>query len=532
MSKLLVKILSVCAFVVLIPLIVVGSALCVTEARAVTLTIYQAGTERPETVSGLDVTSPDLAIYIDDVKQVDSDGNALTSVTVQKNTEVEVRLENYAAYTFAGWYKGNIQDPTSVGEASFTGAEYTFTIRGNTALTAIRNIKTYNITYSGAYDNGDPMDIDPANTTVYYNQALASIAGKAGAEFGGWYISNISDSTDSQPTMYANWSEVTGVENSYVLNPYWSNMMTFEYYDSDRTTLIAREYVSEANLSGYQLIAADDSRVTQALTSGYTFAGWVDESGLPVDLSQVEFTPSAYKIYLSENIIDYTVNVKFNAISDQIDTISYNVRDGFGLYNVQRDGYTFVGFEYNGITYTASGNDYVSGNASLGNVVVNASESITITAVWDCIYPDVAWSINFQYIGEGGDVGFIYPSNTATEPIEHIDDTILYIEDGDGFIQLENTIYNFVTSADIDNLYTYIEGEYVKVEFDYVDISVNAGNVSTEFGESLNPTEITFDDILYQIYDNPDGAFAGFEDNEINDIQIVFVFKLAPTTAE
>lgn len=529
MSKLLVKILSVCAFVVLIPLIVVGSALCVTEARAVTLTIYQAGTERPETVSGLDVTSPDLAIYIDDVKQVDSDGNALTSVTVQKNTEVEVRLENYAAYTFAGWYKGNIQDPTSVGEASFTGAEYTFTIRGNTALTAIRNIKTYNITYSGAYDNGDPMDIDPANTTVYYNQALASIAGKAGAEFGGWYISNISDSTDSQPTMYANWSEVTGVENSYVLNPYWSNMMTFEYYDSDRTTLIAREYVSEANLSGYQLIAADDSRVTQALTSGYTFAGWVDESGLPVDLSQVEFTPSAYKIYLSENIIDYTVNVKFNAISDQIDTISYNVRDGFGAYGDNREYYTLVGFEYNGNTYTASGNDYVSGNASLGNVVVNANESITITAVWDCIFDNnYSWSIGLQ--DTEGELG-IYQK--VGEEYQYIDDITEYLviedNDADGYIQLEEEIYSYFTTANYNDLYVLMDGSYQKVVLDDLDtlnITIDSQGMNrVNYQSDIN---VTFGEILNFVLNG--GDFSNTD--TMTSIIVRFQFKLAPDTAE
>lgn len=523
MSKLLVKILSVCAFIVLIPLIVVGSALCVTEARAVTLTIYQAGEERPADVKGLAIAQPSLAIYIDDERQQDEEGNALTTISVPKNTEVEVRLENYGAYTFAGWYKGNIQDPTSAGKASFTGSEYAFTIRGNTALTAIRNIKTYNITYGGSYDNQDPMDIEPANATVYYNQELVTIAGRAGAEFDGWYISNISDSTDSQPTMYANWSEVTGVENSYILNPYWSDMMVFEYYASDKTTVIAREYCAEENLSSYQLIAADDSRVLEAVTSGYTFAGWVDESGLPVDLSKVEFTPNTYKIYLSETMVDYKVNVKFNAISDKIDTISYNVKDGFGVYSVTRDGYNFVGFKYNGSTYTASGNDYVSENARLGNAVVNSSEPIEITAVWDCVYPDINWTINFQY-GIGG--GYIFPSNTTIDPIEG-KDQIMYIEDSNEFIQLEDAIYSFATDADINNLYTYIDGEYVKVQYAYVDVSVNAGNISTEFGASLNPTEITFGDILYQIFDNPDGAFAGLEDNEINNINIVFRFKLA-----
>ena len=527
MSKLLVKILSVCAFVVLIPLIVIGSALCVTEARAVTLTIYQIGEERPVSVDGLSVPQPSLAIYIDDVKQVDKEGNALTTVSVQKNTDIEVKLENYDAYTFAGWYKGNIQDITSVGEASFTGSEYLFTIRGNTTLTAIRNIKTYSIEYSGKYDNGDIVDVDPANTTVYYNQKLTTLASRAGGEFGGWYISNLNSSTDSQPTMYANWKEVTGAEEIYTLEPYWTNMMTFKYFASDKVTPIVTEYVSENNLSSYKLLSGEDSRVTSAITKGYSFAGWINEEGNPVDLSTIEFTPGVYNIYLTENVVDYTMNIKYSSISDQIDSISYNVVDGFGTYNITRDFYTLKGFEYNGLLYEVNGNDYYNGSSSLSSVILNSKEIVQVTAVWVSEYPDIDWSIGLRYKTDIGTYKYIYSSDSALDPVTDITEELLYIEDNsnEGFIQLEQSIYNYLTDADINNLYIYNEdGSYQKVVFDYIEVSINGGNLTDNL--YMSAEKITFGQIMYQVFDIND-IFASVDDSNIYEIYVNFIFKLA-----
>ena len=70
MSKHLIKILSVFALVVLLPLIVVGSALCVTEAVPCTLTIFEGGRE-----GQYGGTDSEIVILIDGVEQVTTQTN-------------------------------------------------------------------------------------------------------------------------------------------------------------------------------------------------------------------------------------------------------------------------------------------------------------------------------------------------------------------------------------------------------------------------------------------------------------------------
>ena len=104
MSKHLIKILSICALVVLVPLIVVGSAITVTQAAPATLTIYQGGNDGQ--YAGKSST---ISILIDGVPQVDGQGQPVSTITVKKHSTVAVHYEG-TGYEFAGWYDGTAQE--------------------------------------------------------------------------------------------------------------------------------------------------------------------------------------------------------------------------------------------------------------------------------------------------------------------------------------------------------------------------------------------------------------------------------------
>ena len=148
MSKHLTKILSILALIVLVPLIVVGSALCVTEAAPATLTIYEGGND-----GQYGGKSSQIVISVGGEAQLDENNQPLTSITLQKNTEVTVSF-NGTGYEFAGWYDGNPQEVDETETAISTDRSYTFTLRGSTHLTALRNVMQYQIQYTGSGPTG------------------------------------------------------------------------------------------------------------------------------------------------------------------------------------------------------------------------------------------------------------------------------------------------------------------------------------------------------------------------------------------
>ncbi len=472
MSKHLIKILSFCALIVLVPLIVVGTALCVTEASPATLTIYEGGKE--STYGG---TNSELLISIDGVPQVDENNDALTSVTVKKNTEVTVSFTG-TGYDFVGWYNGNPQEIDSTKTAVYTNPSYTFTIRKSTVLTAIRDVLQYQIQYTGLYDNGaevGSVESDYVSTEVQvveYNQPLSLLSSQVGATFDGWYVySGQEDNVTG--TKVANFNvenrDASGKLVTLTLRPVWSNQMVIQYYDMNKTNVIAQDYVTPVTFANYELRAQDDDAVVNALNkTGYQFEGWTDIAGEEIILSNIEFKIGELAIYMSVKPIDYNINVKFNALSEQTDFVAFNVESGFGQYTVNREGYNFVGFSYDGITYQLLGNDYVANGETLSSKVLENNGELTITAVWECLYPDIAWEISFSYEQLDGEIsGVYYYDGTTYQPIQNKGgDDIIFFEDivDIYYAQLEEVILErYFGDIDLNSIYSYVNGEYQKV---------------------------------------------------------------------
>ncbi len=157
MSKNLIKILSICAAAILLPLIIVGGILLATEARGVTLKIDAMGV--------VEEFESHIAIFVNNEEQTQN------QITIKKNTEVTITFTG-ADYDFEGWYNGNpdevdVEKPPVSEDASFT-----FIVRGNTVLTAVANIKTYtlNVKYHA-------VAADTDKTQIIYNPADGTFTG-------------------------------------------------------------------------------------------------------------------------------------------------------------------------------------------------------------------------------------------------------------------------------------------------------------------------------------------------------------------
>lgn len=505
MSKHLIKILSICALVVLVPLIVVGSAITVTQAAPATLTIYQGGNDGQ--YAGKSST---ISILIDGVPQVDGQGQPVSTITVKKHSTVAVHYEG-TGYEFAGWYDGTAQEVDGTETPLSTNTTYEFTIRGTTSLTAVRNAIQYQIQYSGTYDDGTAVGdiaedhINTAVQTVEYGTLLATLTPQAGATFGGWYVEN-GDETVTKGTTNAIFNNVDYKdENGLItltLKPVWSNQMLFTYYASDRSTIIWQDRITQEEFANYTLLSADNENVISNTTPGYRFVEWVDNVGNPVSIGDITYTTGEYSVYAREEVVSYDVTVEFNAI-DTTDTtvITYNARDGFSDYSEERIGYTFQGLSYNGTLYSQDGSDYVFNGTSLGEAVI-ANEGLTVTAVWVCEYPDVTWDLTL--ISQEG-TGIYYYDGTNYIPVEPTLNNYLVFEDVNeyGYAQLEDYIMaTLLSDIDVNSLYVADGDSYRKVALTEAWVYNNANPSLPNIYDQLDTTDVTFKDLMDVRYDD------------------------------
>ena len=161
MSKHLVKILSVCALVVLLMVSVVGAAIGVTEAVGCILTIADASRESEAEKENENVNHKVV---------VKVNGKVQDKNVLQIGKYSEVTLEYQATgYEFKGWYVGNYNVETD--KAVETKITYTFDIKGDTKISAVADLKKFTVNYSGKGADG-VTDINFPTQTVEYGEKL------------------------------------------------------------------------------------------------------------------------------------------------------------------------------------------------------------------------------------------------------------------------------------------------------------------------------------------------------------------------
>lgn len=428
MSKYLIKILSICAFVILLPLVVVGAALCVTEAIGVKVTVAADGLE------GGEGATSQVSIYIGGEKQEES------TIVIKKNTEVTVTYEG-TGYDFQGWYNGNYAEIAEGAKAVSDKESYTFLVRGNTVLTAVRNIKKYTITYAGKMDDGTTdVNVEPATQEYAYGEQLVDLAPVvAGRALTGWYVAGSETEVGAVATKVANFEQ----SGAYTVNPLWDDQMIVAYYKGAQ--FIHSDVVSSDEVATYQLLAGTDEKVVNVLTPGYSFGGWVDGANDVTVLP--EYKVAGYTLQLKETLNNYVVSVKYHALSADTQDVSYNVVNGFGNYNVVRTGYTLQGFKYNNkvYAYDETAKDYLNDGAKLSTEVL-AHDGLDVVAVWTCNYGSFTLSAD-------GDVTYTTDTSDTTEVI----DVSINFRDEANYYDLTDDVFEWY-KAQLNNATVFYNG--------------------------------------------------------------------------
>ena len=98
MTKYLVKIISICCFIVLIPVIIAGVALCAVGSSMHKLSVYVVGADSANASYSISVGEKD-----GDKKDITAQDNV---ATYQNNSEIHVST-NIVGYDFQGWFSGD-----------------------------------------------------------------------------------------------------------------------------------------------------------------------------------------------------------------------------------------------------------------------------------------------------------------------------------------------------------------------------------------------------------------------------------------
>ena len=376
MSKQLIKIICICALVVICPLIIVGVSIMATEAVGYTLTICEGGIEKVGEVD-FGGKSSQISIIVDGKTQTSN------KITLTKRTEVTVTFntdnEVCKGYDFIGWYNGNYSEINVETDSKLNKqgeSSYTFEITKNTVLTAVRNVKTYTVNYTEFLDmNGSPVSF--ASQDLVYNQDLMqpSLDPTDTRVFTGW--------REKSETGVGDITRKANFENSGAVNvvPAWEEEMQVTYVAQDGVTKIYQETLTESQVASYTLLNETNPLVKEAVGAGYEFVGW-KANGQSVN--GFDYDTNGITLVLDRKLVNYTLNVKYHALSTSESQVAFDVSNGFGAYNVTRENYVLKGFEYNQTLYTNLSKD---GDLARSILALDGATTVDVTAVWECEYP-------------------------------------------------------------------------------------------------------------------------------------------------
>lgn len=420
MSKKLLKILAICIFVTLIPVAVVAIALAATLSAPYTIAVEFKGTD-----AALEATYPAAAnISVNDQLK---DGY---SVGVKMDDKITITLAD-GAYDVVGFYAGNAESVTADSEKLTDSSSYSFNATDSATITIWVKAKSFNIKYTEESVTGG---------TMTYGQELAKVVGRE--DFVGWQVESSSTGVQVDNTIYTH--ATFPVSGDYTLSPVYQEFITINYYNGD--TLIAQDTVYQSEYETYALRGKDDEKVAEAVEVGYTFAGWENNVGEVISEVPAYVIGEEYNLYLVQKSISYTANVKFHAYSDETSQVSVNLTDGFTPYNVERENYTFVGFNHNGIVYQVNedGTDYLKGETSLAQVIASSykeTDTVEVTAVWKSAYENTRFRFVFGAVEGLTSPVYYIDDNLKPVKIEVVESYMVFNDESN--YDLNDTIYDF-----------------------------------------------------------------------------------------
>jgi len=364
MSKQLIKILVICALVIICPLVIVGVALMSTEAVGCVLTVAYIGEDSEVDFGG---KTNVISMIVDGKEKVILEGTNKkeAKITLTKKTEVTITYEG-VGYNYVGWYKGTASEVSEEAHEQVNKegeASYTFEINKNTALTVVRNIKKYNVSYSGKYDD-NTTEINETAKTYYYNEPLATPQAKSSKyTLAGWHEYDQVEDIKGSTTKYANFT--TSGDDPIVLQPTWERQYNFEFYG-------VADYNYNGNDGTFALKGTIDGKADQ----------FVEELGTMMYFME---NPTEGYTDSNQNVCDYFINQYSNiktmngenvAFANEI-KIYYKVNESYS--NLAKTVY--LEELSDGVLSFADVLEYVrTAQGSLDNVLV-----IDVTFVYDLV---------------------------------------------------------------------------------------------------------------------------------------------------
>lgn len=470
MSKYLIKILSICAFVIVLPLAILGTALCVTETKSYTLSLYVKGEDRDN--------APTLLI----------DGEEKNQITVQKNTTVTITFAS-DAYNFTAWYEGT--DVTYETDKFFSDERsVSFKLTSNLDLTAVVNVKTYNVTYTGieyAFEN--PYQYK-------YGQELITKAELGNEAFKGWLFNG---TTYTHATF-----EKSG---PVTLRADLGNTVDVVYHFNNTTHA---EKVFQEELAAHKFLDETSPLLEGLVPAGY-YATWVDGSGKPVEEIVAGFEGKTLDLYLKNIAIVYNLKVTSpgkDVSTPTVDlTLTHN-EEGKVVYSsnyaseVTRKGYAFVGLKYNDeAVYAPSNGDYVYNGTKLSDVIMANANSethdIELTAVWKANYSNISIMF-FAVYNRTNNTVTAKDGNTEVDFLSEFsirlsfDDTLTGYDLNDNVYEAFLKIYGLTLTAQFE-----YRGAPVQLDKTYIQLFDSAQNRGSITVSDL--TTMTFNDLIQDI---------------------------------
>ena len=289
--------------------------------------------------------------------------------TVVYDNYFTVKTPSRDAYTFAGWYDGDVLITSGI-----------WTIANNITLTARWTKNEFKINYNlngGINDGNNPSGFSVSDTDIIINKPT-----KTGYSFIGWSGTGLSGNTKNLVIAAGTWGDLSFTAN------WQANNYTITYDYNDGTTAKTTQNVTFD--SSYKLIVPT--------RNGYKFGGWFCGNEKIADGTYK--TPSDITLKATWKIITYTISYDLGGGTvATANSTKYTVETAtFTLNNPTKTGYTFTGWifgysdvknltaviekgSFGDLTFTAC---YAANNYTLSFNVNGGDESITaITVTYD-----------------------------------------------------------------------------------------------------------------------------------------------------
>lgn len=425
MSRTVSKILAICAMVVVIPLMIVGTAFVAFFATERTVNVNTYIVDDVHAVNYLDENNVEVKIA-DPQFQYGEKLYSSHKITAPQSKTVEISAQDSVAYEFQGWFAGDVKQYKEAA-ASAEGAQFAAkTLALNLDMqkaadeyVAVYSVVRYNIagwSYKADPEKGGETEEAPAEakSSYIYGEKLpvltytASNTENPQYTFAGWIVKDGVKNPDGTPRRYKNATFVDdGTEGLVLTNPWAdSKYATIKFFGQDGSEIAGMSKQIRVGESFTLPNARETSK--DADKAGYEYYWTSDAEG---QTRIAEVTPTnedAINVYLHKAALTYTVQlVESDANYNQEGEITFtrdaheNLDKVFQAENwtIANQFWEFDGINWNGTKY-ASAEEFVK-----AFVAANPAESSTATLTANVIKNYTKFSVNtLEYYTAESDV--------------------------------------------------------------------------------------------------------------------------------